>query len=100
MKVTPTTANASLSNTATVSSSTADPASTNNHSMTTTQVNAASADLVITQTDGPGDCTVGVCFFYLLQVHNNGPDTASSVSASDVLPAGVSFKSATTGCSN
>jgi uncharacterized repeat protein (TIGR01451 family) len=53
----------------------------------------ATADLSVTKTDAPDPATTGDDLTYTIAVTNNGPDTAESVGLSDVLPAGVSFKS-------
>ncbi len=91
----------SLSNTASVASTTADPNSANNSSSATTTV-TASADLSIVKT-GPGTVTAGGSVSYALAVANAGPSDAASVSVTDTLPAGVTFVSASGGgwsCTN
>ena len=82
----------SLVNTASVSAATADPDLTNNTDQSTTGVTAV-ADLSIAKT-GPATVAAGGAVSYSLDVSNGGPSTATSVSVSDTLPAGVSFVSA------
>ena len=55
------------------------------------------ADLLVTK-DGPATVKVGDTFTYTLTVENLGPDTAVNVVVTDTLPAGVTFVSATTPC--
>lgn len=50
-----------------------------------------SADLAIVKTDAPDPVIVGQAITYTLSVTNNGPDAATGVQATDVLPAGVTF---------
>jgi len=90
-----------LSNTATVSSTTADPSSANNSSTATTTVNPAptSADVSITKTDSPDPVTVGTNLTYTVVATNGGPDSANAATITDTLPAGATFVSVTgTGC--
>jgi uncharacterized repeat protein (TIGR01451 family) len=54
------------------------------------------ADLSVTATAAPNPVTVGSLLTYTLTVHNNGPNAAANVLASDTLPAGASLVSATT----
>jgi uncharacterized repeat protein (TIGR01451 family) len=83
---------ASLSNTAAVTSATADPDLTDNSASAPTQV-GASADLSVVKT-GPARVLAGGSITYALTVSNAGPDTALSVVLVDTLPAGVTFLSA------
>ena len=55
---------------------------------------AGSANLALTKTDSPDPVTVGAPLTYLIAVSNTGPDAASNVVVTDVLPAGVTFVSA------
>jgi uncharacterized repeat protein (TIGR01451 family) len=77
-----------------VSSATSDSATGNNSASTTTNV-FARADLSVTQSGAPAEICTGQPITYSLNVANAGPSTASSVSLSDVLPAGASLVSAT-----
>lgn len=92
--VTPSTANGTvLTNTATVSSTTTDPAPGNNVSSTNATVSAA-ADLAVTKT-GPLTVTAGSNVTYTVSVTNNGPADAANVVLTDALPANTTFVSAT-----
>src|SRR5206468_3809964 len=82
-----------ISNTASVVSSTNDTNSANNTASESTTV-TASADLSITKSDSPDPVTAGGTLTYTLSVSNAGPSTATSVSVTDTLPAGVTFVSA------
>ena len=55
----------------------------------------ASADMAITMTDAPDPVSVGSDLTYSIQVKNNGPFPATTVTMLDVLPTGLSFVSAT-----
>src|SRR5262249_51376866 len=93
---------ATITNTATgAGTSPGDPNTGNNSSSVTTSVQAGqqSADLAITKT-GPSSVTTGQTFTYTLGVHNNGPNAASGVTVTDHLPSGLTFVSASSGCSN
>jgi uncharacterized repeat protein (TIGR01451 family) len=54
-----------------------------------------SADLSVTMSDGPDPATVGQRVTYTIVAANNGPNTATDVTMTDVLPAGVTFWSVT-----
>jgi uncharacterized repeat protein (TIGR01451 family) len=79
----------SLSNTASVASTTADPTPANNTSSVVTTV-TASADLAMTKL-GPPTVTASGSVTYSLVVVNNGPSDAASLTVTDTLPAGVTF---------
>ena len=81
----------SLTNTASVSATTADPVPANNTSSVTTGV-TASADLAITKT-GPATVVAGSSVSYQLSVVDNGPSDAANLTVTDTLPAGVTFVS-------
>ena len=53
------------------------------------------SDLKLTSTDAPDPVLVGGRVTYTHTVENTGPSTATGVSLSDTLPAGVTFESAT-----
>jgi uncharacterized repeat protein (TIGR01451 family) len=58
------------------------------------------ADLAfVRMTDSPDPVTVGTPLTYNLVFINNGPGTATSITLTDTLPAGVIFVSASQGCS-
>jgi uncharacterized repeat protein (TIGR01451 family) len=80
-----------LSNTATVSSATADPTPGNNSGTATTTV-ASSGTLSITNTDAPDPVTAGTDVVYTITVTNNGPSTVDA-GMSEVLLAHVTFQS-------
>jgi len=56
----------------------------------------ASADLAISQTDSPDPVAVGGVLTYTIVARNNGPQSATGVTLTDSLPAGVNFVSAST----
>ncbi len=85
-------------NTAVVSASQTDPTSANNTSSVTTVI-GASAEISIVKTASANPVKQGTTFSYILTAHNNGPSTATTVTATDVLPTGVTFSSASAGCS-
>jgi uncharacterized repeat protein (TIGR01451 family) len=82
-----------LSNTASASSDTPDPASGNDSSTETTEVNQT-ADLGVAAADSPDPVAAGGDLTYTLTVSNTGPAAAQSVSLSDAVPAGTTFVSA------
>ncbi len=83
-----------INNTATVASSVNDPSTANNTSTTSTTVNP-SADLAVTKTDSPDPVAQGSELTYTVGVSNAGPSTATGITLTDTLPAGVTFNSAT-----
>src|SRR5439155_745255 len=83
-----------ITDTATVSATTADPDLANNIATTDTAV-TASADLAIALADAPDPVTAGASLAYTIDVTNLGPSTAASVMVVDMLPAGTTFVSAT-----
>ena len=80
-----------ITNTATVSSSN-DPNDENNSSTTTLEV--SSVDVSVTKT-AAATVTAGTNLTYTIVWANAGPDTASNVNLSDVLPPGTTFVSFT-----
>jgi uncharacterized repeat protein (TIGR01451 family) len=81
-------------NTATVTSSTKDPDQTNN-AETNTPVPVLVADVAITKTVSNNTPNVGSNVTFTLTASNAGPSTATGISATDVLPDGYTFVSAT-----
>jgi len=87
-----------ITNTATVSSATSDPSSANNTATTVTLANVF-ADLSVTVTDTPDPvqgtivigCSNNDCVNYSIDVSNAGPDTASELRITTVLPPNGSF---------
>ncbi|MFG2693000.1 hypothetical protein [Kitasatospora sp. NPDC048407] len=53
------------------------------------------ADLSVTKSADATTVTVGQTVTYRIAVHNNGPDAATGVTATDPLPTGLAFLSAT-----
>src|SRR4029434_6234807 len=86
-----------LTNTATVTSTTLDPATANNSDSETTTVTTVpqSADLSLTQSDTPDPVRAAASLTYVLNVVNNGPNPASDVTVTDTLPSGAVFGTAT-----
>jgi len=98
IKVTPTTGGP-VTNTASLSSSTIDPDTSNNSATAETTVNLApppSADLSLTKSDSPDPVEVGQQLTYTLTVANpaSSATAASNVVVTDTLPATVTFVSA------
>ncbi len=81
-------------NFALVSASPTDPNPVNNAATTTTTVNSLVADLVLFMFASPSPVTFGQDLVYTLAVANLGPATATRVTLTNTLPAGVSFVSA------
>lgn len=94
LMVTPT-VTGTLTNTAIVTSTTFDPASSNNQTSVGTTVNPK-ADLVIVKSDNNLDPVIaGTSLTYTLVVTNNGPSPAANVVVTDTLPLSVSVVSVT-----
>jgi uncharacterized repeat protein (TIGR01451 family) len=83
-----------VANTATVTSTETDSNSANNTSTTNTAVTPV-ADLRIAKTDSADPVIAGGTMSYTLTVTNDGPSAATNVVVTDVLPAGLTFNSAT-----
>ncbi len=83
---------AALTNQSNVTSSTTDPVPGNNFSNAATTVTPV-ADLAITKS-GPVSVVAGAPVSYTLTATNNGPSDAANLTVTDVLPAGVTFVSA------
>jgi uncharacterized repeat protein (TIGR01451 family) len=85
-----TAAGTTLSNTVTVSSTTADPDPANNtDTEPTLVVGPGTADVRIVKTDAPDPQVAGAPVSYTFAITNNGPATATNVSVTDTLPAGT-----------
>ena len=82
-----------LSNTATISSTTADPNGGNNSSTAATTL-SVSADLAVTKS-GPASIAAGANVTYTIVASNNGPSYAAGVSLTDSVPANTTFVSLT-----
>ncbi len=88
-----------LSNTATVSSTTPDP-TTGNNTSTVTGDGAPSADVAITKSMTPTTPVPGQQVGFTLTVTNAGPSTAAAVTVADQLNAALSGATATTTAGN
>jgi uncharacterized repeat protein (TIGR01451 family) len=83
-----------VSNTATVSSPTADSNLANNSATATTSVTTAAAtDLSIAKSDSPDPVLSGGSLTYTVTVDNLGAISATNVEVSDPLPSGTTFQS-------
>jgi len=83
-----------LSNSAAVVSTADDPRPENDTITVDTPV-ATLADLSLLKADAPDPVTAGQRLTYTLLVSNHGPSDASTVTVQDILPADVTFLSAT-----
>ncbi len=84
-----------LSNTANVTTTSTDP-TTPNTSTASTTITAGNTDLTITKTPNQGPpYGTGGALTYTISVANAGPSAASTVTVTDILPAGTTFVSAT-----
>ena len=92
--VDPDTAPGTITNNASVSSATSDPTASNNSTFEDTTV-TASADLAVIKVDTADPVNAGDGFAYAVTVTNNGPSDAQTVVLTDVLPAEVTYVSAT-----
>jgi uncharacterized repeat protein (TIGR01451 family) len=84
----------SVSNTATVTTTSADNNQGNNTSATVTTSVSPSADLNVVKT-GPTTIVAGTDITYTVTFTNDGPSAADGVAITDQLPAGTTFVSAT-----
>jgi uncharacterized repeat protein (TIGR01451 family) len=86
-----------ISNTATVSSTTTDPNAANNTDTETATVTGTSAqvDVSVTKDDSPDPVEVGANLTYTITVANAGPGIATGVSLTDAIPANTTFVSFT-----
>ena len=84
----------SITNTASVTTDSFDTNTANNTSSVTTTV-TPSADLAVTKTDTPDPVLAGNNITYTINVTNNGPSDATSVSLTDAIPASTTFVSFT-----
>ena len=82
---------ASITNTVTATTASADKNSANNTASATTTVTQF-ADMSVTKS-GPATVTAGTNITYTTVVSNSGPSSAASVSLSDTLPANTTFVS-------
>ena len=87
------TTHTSITNTATVFTSTFDPISGNDSA--SASVNAPDANLAVTKSVSSATPAINTNVTFTVTVSNGGPDAASAVSVADLLPAGLTFVSAT-----
>src|SRR5439155_1127829 len=88
-----------LSNTASIATNeTADPVSDNDSATSATTVER-SADLQVTKTAAPDPATAGTDETFTVTVENLGPSDNAGYTVSDAVPAGTTFASASSGCS-
>jgi len=83
-------------NTATVSGNETEITTSNNTDAEPTQIQPQ-VDLAILKTDSPDPVIAGESLTYTLAIVNNGPSDATGVMVVDTLPAGVTYRSASTG---
>jgi large repetitive protein len=88
-----------IANTATATSATADPTSSNNAATASTTVEQPPpqpvADLSVAKTDSPDPVAPGSDLTYTIAVTNNGPADADAATVGDTVPAGTTFVSVT-----
>ncbi len=82
-----------ITNTATASAATPDPAAGNGAATTETTVTAA-ADVSIAKDDAPDPVVAGEPLTWTLTIDNTGPSVAEAVVVTDLLPPGVSLVTA------
>lgn len=86
----------SYANTATVSGSQADPVAGNNSS-TVTPVPVPQANLAVTKSVSNANPNVGSTITFTIFASNSGPSNATGVIVNDLLPAGYTYVSSSTG---
>ncbi|HET7869231.1 MAG TPA: hypothetical protein VFM85_02800 [Actinomycetota bacterium] len=79
----------------TASAASPDDAFTANNSASATTTVSAGANLLVLKSDSPDPVAAGGNITYTLTVRNDGPQTATSVTLSDVIPANTTFVSVT-----
>ncbi len=87
-----------ITNSASVTATTTDPNAGNDTASAATTVDPLQADLLVTKSDNLDPITIGDTLTYTITVTNNGPDTATGVSLTDTLPAGVNYQSSSAVC--
>ncbi|MEN0013574.1 MAG: isopeptide-forming domain-containing fimbrial protein, partial [Solirubrobacteraceae bacterium] len=97
-KVNRASAGSPLQNSATVASGVFDPDTSNNLSSVTTNVNTA-ADLQITKTADKATANIGDTITWTVTAKNLGASTATGVTVTDTIPAGVTLLPLPAGCS-
>lgn len=66
--------------------------------LTVLELPPEAADLALTKADDPDPVLAGGLLTYTLTVENLGPNTATNTILTDTLPTGVTFQSASAGC--
>src|SRR5207248_6114823 len=97
VKTSPSAPSGIISNTATISSATPDPNTSDNASTATTGIAAtstASADLSIDSVLGSNSAASGSTFSFQIAASNRGAFTAHHVNVTDAVPANATFVSA------
>jgi uncharacterized repeat protein (TIGR01451 family) len=89
-----------ITNTANVSSSTADLNAANNSSTAITPLATATGIDIGVSKSGPQTATSGSIVTFLVRVFNNGPGAASNVVVTDQTPPGLSFVSNSGACTS
>ena len=84
-------------NTASVASATPDPVASNNSDSASLTI-GASADISLEKTANPQTASVGDNVTYTLTARNAGPSSAAGVAVHETLPSGMTFVSASAGC--
>ena len=84
-----------LSNTASATSTTPEPNPTNNSDTEATAPQGVAADLGVTKTDTPDPVATGANLTYAIRVINNGPNPATNLHLSDVVPTNTTLVSVT-----
>ena len=92
-------ANSTITNNSSVSGNQFDPNLTNNTDAASTNINKAADLRIIKSQSTPGPINPGSNLTYTLSIDNLGPDDATGVTVSDLLPPGATFVSADPGCS-
>ena len=77
-----------------IASAVQDPVPGNNSAQVSVNYQPGGADLAIVKTDSVDPVAAGAQYSYTLAISNGGPEAASGVIVSDVLPASLSFVSA------
>jgi uncharacterized repeat protein (TIGR01451 family) len=97
VKTSPSAPSGAISNTATITSSTADPNSFDNSSTATTgiaAISSASTDLSVDSVTGSSTATAGSTMSFQIVLSNKGPSTAHHAQLTDAVPDNATFVSA------
>jgi uncharacterized repeat protein (TIGR01451 family) len=94
-RVNPDAAAGSMTNNATISSTTSDPASGNNSTSASTTINTVADVEIVSKTDTPDPVSAGSDLLYTITFRNNGPSDAAGVNITDAVPANTTFVSVT-----